>query len=114
MKPLCLYCIIVFSSRTYFNSLQSSEILNTFVLSDSSVEYMIDRLRLIWRFYYEGFRAMTWGRTLWIIILLKLFIMFFVLRLIFFVPYLSGKSDTEKQDYVGKELIQRASDSAIY
>ena len=29
----------------------------------------------IWRFYLEGFRSMTLGRTLWLIILVKLFIM---------------------------------------
>lgn len=30
----------------------------------------------VWRFYLEGFRAMTLGKTLWAIILIKLFIMF--------------------------------------
>ena len=38
----------------------------------------------IWRFYVDGFRGMTLGRTLWFIILVKLFIMFFILRLFFF------------------------------
>lgn len=33
----------------------------------------------IWRFYVDGFRGMTLGRTLWFIILVKLFIMFFIL-----------------------------------
>ena len=56
-------------------------------------------------FYIEGFRNMTWGRTLWIIILLKLFIMFAVLRLFFFQPVLSGMDDEEKQEAVAKELI---------
>lgn len=59
----------------------------------------------IWRFYIEGFRNMTWGRTLWVIILLKLFIMFAILRVFFFQPILSGKTDTEKQDVVAKELM---------
>ena len=40
----------------------------------------------IWRFYLEGFRSMTLGRTLWLIILVKLFIMFFILRL-FLLPH---------------------------
>lgn len=35
----------------------------------------------IWQFYVEGFRSMTLGRTLWLIIAIKLFIMFFILRL---------------------------------
>ena len=29
----------------------------------------------IGRFYRDGFRQMTWGRTLWVIILVKLFVM---------------------------------------
>ena len=37
----------------------------------------------IFRFYYDGFREMTLGRTLWAIILIKLFILFVVLRLLF-------------------------------
>ena len=38
----------------------------------------------IWQFYVDGFRSMTLGRTLWLIIAIKLFIMFFILRLFFF------------------------------
>ena len=38
----------------------------------------------IYRFYLEGFREMKLGKTLWLIILVKLFIMFFILRLFFF------------------------------
>ena len=38
----------------------------------------------IFRFYVDGFRNMTLGKTLWTIILIKLFIMFFVLKLFFF------------------------------
>ena len=56
-------------------------------------------------FYIEGFRNMTWGRTLWFIILLKLFIMFVILRIFFFQPVLSGMDDKEKQDAVAKELM---------
>ncbi len=32
----------------------------------------------IWEFYRDGFREMTLGRTLWMLILVKLFIMFFI------------------------------------
>ena len=56
-------------------------------------------------FYLEGFRNMTWGRTLWLIILLKLFIMFIILRLFFFQPVLSGMDEEEKQEAVAKELM---------
>ena len=62
-------------------------------------------LNNVLNFYLEGFRNMTWGRTLWLIILLKLFIMFVILRIFFFQPILSGMDDTEKQDAVAKELM---------
>ncbi len=62
----------------------------------------------VFEFYRDGFRTMTWGRTLWLIILIKLFVMFVILRLFFFTPYLKGKTETEKQQYVGDELIERS------
>ena len=51
----------------------------------------------IWRFYMEGFRNMTLGKTLWAIILIKLFIMFFILRLFFFPNILQQKYDTDEE-----------------
>ena len=33
-------------------------------------------IKSVVRFYTDGFRQMTWGRTLWLLILLKLFIIF--------------------------------------
>ena len=58
----------------------------------------------IWTFYRDGFREMTLGRTLWAIILIKLFIMFFILKLFFFPSFLKEKTPQEKQQYVGEEL----------
>lgn len=63
----------------------------------------------VWRFYLEGFRGMTLGKTLWAIILIKLFIMFIILKLFFFPNFLSKQETKEdKQEYVGNELINRA------
>ncbi len=62
----------------------------------------------IWRFYADGFRNMTWGRPLWGLIVLKLVILFAILRVFFFQPELAGKTDGEKSDHVGTELIDRA------
>ncbi|HET9571814.1 MAG TPA: DUF4492 domain-containing protein [Bacteroidales bacterium] len=61
------------------------------------------------RFYYEGFRDMKLGKTLWLIILIKLFIMFLVLKVFFFPNFLGSKFQTEneKADFVGKQLIDR-------
>ncbi len=49
---------------------------------------------------------MTWGRKLWGIILLKLFIMFAILRLFFFPDILKRdfSSDRERGDYVLEQL----------
>jgi hypothetical protein len=66
-------------------------------------------IRII-RFYLEGFKSMEWGRTLWVLILIKLFIMFVILRLFFFPRYLNQfKTSSEKEEYVSNELIQRYS-----
>jgi hypothetical protein len=63
----------------------------------------------IFRFYWEGFRSMTIGKTLWLIILIKLFIMFVILKLFFFPDFLEKfKTQPEKQDYISGELIRRA------
>lgn len=63
-------------------------------------------LRNVFLFYYEGFKSMTLGKKLWIIILLKLFVMFFVLRLFFFPDFLNSKFETDQQksEYVLDQL----------
>lgn len=40
-------------------------------------------LRSVLSFYRDGFRRMTTGRILWKIILIKLFVIFIVLRIFF-------------------------------
>ena len=60
----------------------------------------------IYHFYADGFKNMTWGRQLWWLILLKVIILFAVLRLFFFEPVLSGKSENEKIEHVGNELTK--------
>lgn len=63
----------------------------------------------IYRFYLEGFKQMQLGKTLWLIILVKLFIMFFILKLFFFPRFLSQfDSKQDKEEHVSSELIERA------
>lgn len=64
---------------------------------------MRNPLKTILHFYYDGFRQMTWGRTLWLIIAIKLFVMFAVLRLFFFQSVLKGTPE-EKEIHVATEL----------
>lgn len=64
-------------------------------------------IKRVFRFYYEGFRNMTWGRSLWAIILVKLFIMFVILKVFFFPDILKRDfaSDEERSDHVLEQLI---------
>ncbi len=54
-------------------------------------------LRKVVDFYVTGFREMTVGRTLWVIILVKLFVMFAILKLFFFPDLLSRDFDTDSE-----------------
>ncbi len=58
----------------------------------------------IWRFYRDGFRNMTWGRPLVWLILLKVFILFAVLRVFFFKPAMRGMTDSQKSDSVAERI----------
>ena len=60
-------------------------------------------LRRIARFYLEGFRSMRLGRKLWALIILKLIIIFAVLRFFFFTPTLSGSAE-QKSNTVSERL----------
>ena len=66
----------------------------------------------IFNFYVEGFRSMTLGKTLWAIILLKLFIMFFVLKLFFFPNILKTnfETDEERGDHVLENLTSKTNE----
>lgn len=69
--------------------------------------------RRAWEMYRDGFRNMS--RTscqLWVLILVKLFIMFAILRVFFFPNFLRQQADTPegRSDFVGQELIDRAAE----
>lgn len=48
------------------------------------------------------------GKTLWLVILIKLFIIFFILKLFFFPNYLNSKynTDAERAQHVRSELLK--------
>ena len=66
-------------------------------------------VKRIIRFYVEGFRSMTVGKTLWALIILKLFIMFAILKLFFFPNLLSSNydNDDDRAQHVRNELIKK-------
>lgn len=62
----------------------------------------------IFLFYWDGLRNMRLGRTLWLIILVKLVVIFAVLKLFFFPDLLAENfhSDQERADHVLTTLTQ--------
>ena len=58
--------------------------------------------------YYDGFRSMRLGRTLWAIILIKLFIIFVVLKIFFFPNFLKQHADGDEAGFVASELVERS------
>jgi hypothetical protein len=63
----------------------------------------------IYDLYVNGFRHMRLGKTLWAIILIKLFIIFVVLKIFFFPNFLKQHADGDEPGFVANELVERAS-----
>ncbi len=63
-------------------------------------------LKNIIHFYIDGFKSMTVGRRLWLIIFIKLFIMFAILKFFFFPNILQSEfnTDEERGDYVIEQI----------
>ena len=71
------------------------------------MDRVVSRLKSIANFYIDGFKNLTWGRPLWMLIILKLIILFAILRVFLFKPVLAGKSEDERSEFVGEMLIQK-------
>jgi len=64
----------------------------------------------IFNFYVDGFKNQSKSsRRLWIIILIKLFIMFAILKVFFFKDFLKSKdlNEQEKSEYIINNLTQQ-------
>jgi uncharacterized membrane protein len=72
----------------------------------NSIQEMI---KSVVRFYADGFRNMSgWGRKAWLIIFIKLFIIFAFLRIFFFHDFLGEKfkDDAHKSEYVRNNILK--------
>ncbi len=58
---------------------------------------MKKRFKKIYEMYRDGFREMTVGRTLWLIIGIKLAILFLVVKLLFFPDKLKEEYSTDAE-----------------
>ena len=63
----------------------------------------------VYDLYVDGFRHMRLGKTLWAIILIKLFIIFVILKIFFFPNFLKQHADGDEPGFVANELVERAS-----
>lgn len=58
--------------------------------------------------YYDGFKHLTWGKTLWVVILIKFFIIFVILKIFFFPNFIkSNASEGEEAQFVSSQLENR-------
>ncbi len=63
-------------------------------------------VRKIYDFYRDGFASMETGRVLWAVVIVKLFIIFAVLKLFFFPDVLHEKAERGcEAEYVSSQLI---------
>ena len=62
----------------------------------------------VYDLYVDGFRHMRLGRTLWAIILIKLFIIFVILKIFFFPNFLKQHAEGDEAGFVAGELVERA------
>ena len=67
----------------------------------------LDRAVSVFRFYMDGFRSMVLGKTLWKIILIKLFVLFAVFKLFFFPDFLDTHfdNDLDRSNHVLNQLV---------
>lgn len=69
----------------------------------------MNRKNVLYRIYdlfVDGFRSMTLGRTLWAIILIKLFIIFVILKLFFFPNFIKEHaSKGEEPEFVATQVL---------
>jgi hypothetical protein len=65
-------------------------------------------LKRIIYFYLDGFKNMTLGKSLWVLIIIKLFIMFAILKAFFFPNLLNSlyDNDEDKAQHVRTELLK--------
>ena len=68
---------------------------------------MINIIKNIAKFYINGFKNLEkLGVRLWVVILIKLFIMFAILKIFFFQDFLDNKfdNDKEKSEYIFEQI----------
>ena len=70
---------------------------------------LTDHIAAVVRFYVDGFKSMTVGRSLWALILVKLVIFLAILKIFYFPDILASEydSDAERADAVRSALVEK-------
>jgi hypothetical protein len=70
------------------------------------LRYLMKIIRTLFLFYYDGFKNIEVGKKLWLIILIKIFILFAILKIFFFPDFLNVRFETDRErgDYVIEQL----------
>lgn len=71
-------------------------LLTTLLYMKTAMSAILQLPRRIFRFYADGFRSMTVGRKLWAIIIIKLIVIFGILKLFFFPDLLKSRYDNDR------------------
>ena len=68
------------------------------------------KIRFIYDLYYDGFVNMRVGKTLWILIFVKLFILFVIIKWLFFPDVMQEnfKTDKARSAYILQQLTQES------
>jgi len=62
----------------------------------------------IFDLYYDGFRHMRLGKTLWAVILIKLFIIFAILKVFFFPNFIKQHAEKgEEAEFVATQILKQ-------
>lgn len=62
----------------------------------------------IFDLYYDGFRHMRLGKTLWAVILIKLFIIFAILKVFFFPNFIKQHAEKgEVAEFVATQILKQ-------
>ena len=62
----------------------------------------------VYDLYYDGFRNMRLGKTLWAIILIKLFIIFAILKVFFFPDFIKEHAQKgEEPEFVATQILKQ-------
>jgi len=76
-----------------------------------TITHKIYSLKRVYTFYIDGFKGMVLGKKLWKIILIKLFIMFAILKFFFFPNFLNTNFQTneDRSEFVLEQITKNAS-----